>query len=686
LATTTEIEHPRTLGLETLPDILFVTDEAGVILDCVGGDAGDLARPRRDLIGKRITTCPFGIGPRFAAAMRELESGAGSAAVEYKLPRGNGPAVFEARLSKSADGSFLIVVRNTPAALEDPEPVVEAPDPESVESMWQAAFDATAEGILILDSGGNYVASNKVFHEMWRIPSNMVRRGREKAVASFALSLLEDPDTVLERWANIQRSMSRSSDVIQFKNERFFECISMCRRVAGKDVGRVWSFRDITDRVRAETRVRHDAYHDALTGLPNRALFQDRLAQDIGRSRRAGTNTALLLLDLDRFKTINDTLGHAAGDTLLIEVAKRLASRRREGDTIARLGGDEFVMIASGLRHKEDAAVVAEQLIEVLKPPIKIDAHDLHVSASIGIAIFPDDGDQGASLLKSADMALYRAKELGRDNYQVFEEKLNQRAMERLVLENDLRRAIHEKEFVLHFQPQYELKTGAMTGFEALVRWKVGKEVISPAKFIPIAEECGLIVPLGLWVLEEAVRVCAEINSKLEFPLRVCVNVSALQIQRPNFANEVSEVLTRVGLPAKHLVLELTESALMDSPEQGSYGMEQLRKMGVSLAMDDFGTGHSSLKHVSILPISFLKIDRSFVANCAKRATDASILTAIVTMGHALGLNVLAEGVENKEQEKILLDQNCDEVQGYLYSRPLAEQKLRNLLRIDKNR
>jgi EAL domain-containing protein (putative c-di-GMP-specific phosphodiesterase class I) len=253
--------------------------------------------------------------------------------------------------------------------------------------------------------------------------------------------------------------------------------------------------------------------------------------------------------------------------------------------------------------------------------------------------------------------------------------------MERLVLEKELRRAIHESEFVLHYQPQYELRSGKMRGVEALVRWQQGAEMVSPGKFIPIAEECGLIVPLGSWVLKEAIRQCVEFNRRSSEPLRVCVNVSALQIQRPNFANEVATVLKESGLPAKQLVVELTESALMQNPEQGSYGMEQLQQMGVGLAMDDFGTGHSSLNYVSVLPITLIKIDRSFVQKCVQRKTDAAVLSAIVTMGHALGLKVLAEGVETEEQARVLQAQGCDEVQGYLYSRPVAAEQLLAMLR-----
>jgi len=657
--------------LDALPDIVFVIDDDGTILECRGGDPRDLALPRRHLIGKLITKCPVGsVGSVFETAMAAARGGQGAASIEYTLPRDDGPAHFEARLSRSGDGGFLAVVRNVT-------------DREARNSLsgLRATFDATADGILVVDGEGNYVTSNRIFHEMWRIPRQLLRHGTERDVAKFALSQVKNPESLAAQVIEIHNSLQEHSRrVVQFLDGRHFECVSIPQLIGGENAGRVWSFRDVTDRVRAELRNLHNAHHDSLTQLPNRALFHDRLTQEVGRARRSGSNTAVLLLDLDRFKTINDTLGHAVGDKLLIEVANRLKSRKREADTIARLGGDEFVLIASDLRHKEDSAIVAEQLLEILKPPIKIDEYDMYVSASIGIAHFPDDGDDPTSLLKSADMALYRAKELGRDNYQLFEPKLNQRVMERLVLERDLRRAIQDREFVLHYQPQYDLKTGAMRGVEALVRWKQGAEVVSPAKFIPIAEDCGLIVPLGGWVLKEATRRCAEFNRDRREPLRICVNVSALQIQRPDFANEVSQALREADLPPQQLVVEMTESALMHDPGQGSYAMEQLQQMGVGIAMDDFGTGHSSLNHVSVLPLSMIKIDRSFVMNCASRETDASILKAIVTMGHALGLTVLAEGVETEEQARVLREQGCDEVQGYLYSRPVSAAQLIDLL------
>ena len=784
--------------IDALPDIVFVIDDDGTILECRGGDPKDLTMSRDCLIGKSVGNCRFeGVGSRFASAMAESRNTKQPVSIEYSLPCDNGLAHFEARLARSGDDRFLAVVRNTTRQVEeastgsqssdeyrglinsarvamlmlDPttgtilecnpsagtlyhvgqgeltgkslqelfidsshlpdllsianggtekveswhrindDSVImvemllsqavfrgrtavlsvnreiqpdssERPEVRNMVSMLKATFDATADGMLVLDPNANLVTSNRLFGEMWGIPPELLKPGREREAFKLALEMVQNPKALFKKIVAIHNSsQSRSSNILKFRDGRFFECVSMPQLISGQNVGRVWSFRDITDRVQVERRIRHHAYHDSLTSLPNRALFQDRLSRELGQARRDGRCSALLLLDLDRFKTINDTLGHAAGDELLIEVAKRLHSKVRDGDTIARLGGDEFVFVVSNLRHREDAANVAETVLEVLKPPIQIGEYDLHVSASIGISLFPDDGDEGSTLLKCADVALYRAKELGRDNYQIYEPKLNERAMERLVLEKDLRRAIHDQEFVLQYQPQYDLKTGEMRGVEALVRWKQGDEVVPPNKFIPIAEECGLIVPLGRWVLEEAARWCAEFSRESGEPMRMCVNVSALQIQRPDFANEVSQILQEAGLPLKQLVVELTESALMQNPEQGSWAMAQLQQMNIGIAMDDFGTGHSSLTHLSLLPISMIKIDRAFITNCAKRKADASILSAIVTMGHALGLKVLAEGVETEEQAKILIDQGCDEVQGFLYSRPVTADKLMALLK-----
>ena len=764
----------------------------GTILDCQAADAGDLSRPRDELIGRNVKRCPFGtVGLQFEAAIDALRNGEASVVVDYVLPCDNGLVDFEARLVRSGD-EFVVTVGDTTrhqdrfralerrnveleqwveraetpilivdaesgkilranafahhCYLNEGEALVGQPfaslfiareDMPSLRGLlasgakrWraphrlgggqtadvemrfqavtlegraallcvhkkiakadedvsrirrelalmEAAFEATADGILVIDRQRRIVTHNHLFQEMWRLEDHHLEPGAEQESTQFAASQLKEPDQFISMLDEVQTaSVERSSAVLEFLDGRFFECVSMPRIVEGRVEGRVWSFRDITDRLQSEERVRYHAFHDVLTSLPNRTLFQDRLQQAIAQSRRSQSQVALLLIDLDRFKTINDTLGHDAGDQLLVEVSKRLMSRRREGDTIARLGGDEFVFLITQLRSREDVIVVAEQVLDVLKPSIVIDEHDLHVSASIGIAICPDDGGDGAALMKSADVALYRAKELGRNNYQIYEPKLSQRAMERMVMEKDLRRAINNREFIVQYQPQFDLSSGSMTGFEALVRWQRGGKMVPPDRFIPIAEECGLVVPLGRWVLREAAAMCTRVNAINESALRVCVNLSALQIQRPNFANEVSLIAHEAGLPLTQLCLELTESALMNHPELGSWAMSQLQEMGVGLALDDFGTGHSSLSNVSHLPISMIKIDKAFVKDCATRKTDEAIIAAIITMGHALRLKVLAEGVEDVEQVRVLQRHGCDEIQGYLYGRPMSGDDL----------
>jgi diguanylate cyclase (GGDEF)-like protein/PAS domain S-box-containing protein len=658
--------------------MLLIDPTSGSILEC-NPSAGALYRLSRDeLIGKTLQDLFIDVA--HIPDLEAIASKGGSQSVESWHRVDNDSAIMVEMLFSQV--SF----RGSPAVLSVNREILAAPGERpavrNMISMLKATFDATADGILVLDPDANFVTANRLFAEMWKIPDEMLKPGREQEAFKLAIAQVEDPASLFKKVEAIHKShQTRSSNVVRFRDGRFFECVSMPQLIAGQNVGRVWSFRDITGRVQAEERIRHHAFHDSLTGLPNRALFHNRLSRELGRAKRNGHTSAVLLIDLDRFKTINDTLGHAAGDELLIEVAKRLHSRKRDGDTIARLGGDEFVFIISRLRYKEDVAVVAEQALEVLRPPIRIAEHELHISASIGIAVYPDDGDEGTALMKCADVALYRAKELGRDNYQIYEPRLAQRAMERMILEKDLRQAIHDREFMLQYQPQYDLKTRRMRGVEALVRWRQGELVVPPNKFIPIAEECGLIVPLGRWVLEEAVRQCAEFNRQSPEPIRICVNVSAMQIQRPDFANEVSKIMQEAGLPLKQLVVELTESALMQNPQQGSWAMAQLEQMGIGIAMDDFGTGHSSLTHLSLLPISMIKIDRAFVTNCSRRKADSLILSAIITMGHALDLKVLAEGVETEAQAEILRRQGCDEVQGFLYGRPVSAEQLIALLK-----
>jgi diguanylate cyclase (GGDEF)-like protein len=450
------------------------------------------------------------------------------------------------------------------------------------------------------------------------------------------------------------------------------------------------SILDITERLAAERRLRDSesrlnylAYHDPLTNLPNRLLFHDRLQQCMHRARREHFNVAILFLDLDRFKNINDSLGHAMGDALLRVVAERLLACVRDSDTVARLGGDEFVVILSGLHSAEKICGVAEKILQSLTRSMGIRGHELTITTSIGISVYPTDGDTVEGLMKCADLAMYRAKEQGRDNYQFYTPDLNARASELLRLESNLRRAIANEQLVVHYQPQVDLATTPprLIGVEALVRWNHPERgTLSPAEFMEVAEETGLVVPLGEWVMETA---CAQARLWHEAghpDLKVAVNLSAREFHKQGLVDSIRAVLAETGLVPANLELELTEAIVMEHPESAVTTLEELNRMGVQLTIDDFGTGWSSLSHLKRLPIGKLKIDRSFVRDCTKDVLDASIVTSIIALARGMGLEVVAEGVETVEQSAFLQQHGSSKAQGFLYGRPVPGGVLQSLL------
>jgi diguanylate cyclase (GGDEF)-like protein/PAS domain S-box-containing protein len=440
--------------------------------------------------------------------------------------------------------------------------------------------------------------------------------------------------------------------------------------------------RDITEHTQAEDRIRHMAHHDALTGLPNRVLLHDRIAQAIAKVQRKNGAFAVLFIDLDRFKNVNDSLGHPVGDGLLRMVAGRLVGCARASDTVARIGGDEFVMVLSDLSHPEDSRIVAQKVLDALSLPFRVAEHGLHVTPSIGICAYPHDGPDVETLMSNADAAMYHAKEMGRNNFQFFTREMNAAAHERLVLENELRHALDRRELSLCYQPQLDLGTGHIVGFEALVRWKHPQMgAIPPSVFIPVAEETGLIHPIGDWVLEEACVQAAEWRHA-GFPgLQVAVNFSAQQFRREGMVEMVAGVLEKTRLPAGSLDLEITETVIIQHTDQVIVRLEELSRLGVQLSIDDFGTGYSSLGYLKRFPIDKLKIDQSFVRDINTDPDDAAIVTAIVAMAGSLGLQVVAEGVETAEQLQFLKGLGCARAQGYYFSKPLPALEFAALLR-----
>ena len=390
---------------------------------------------------------------------------------------------------------------------------------------------------------------------------------------------------------------------------------------------------------------------------------------------------AVLFLDVDRFKHINDSLGHAIGDRLLQSVAQRLLACVRSSDTVSRQGGDEFVILLSEVTHAQDAAVSAEKILLALSTPHRIDQHDLHLTASIGIVTYPDDGTDAETLMKNADSAMYHAKDSGRNNYQFFKPDMNVRAVERQSLEDGLRHAMERQEFVLHYQPKMNLETGAIIGVEALIRWHHPQRgLVPPAQFIPIAEECGFIVPIGQWVLREACRQARAWQDAGLPPMRIAINISAVELRAKDFVAGVRAILTETGLEPRYLELELTETFLMQDSKSTAAVLQALKDMGVQLALDDFGTGYSSLSYLKRFPIDTLKIDQSFVRDLTTDADDASIVSAVISMGKSLHMRVVAEGVETREQLAFLQEQSCPEGQGYYFSRPVVAEEFTQLL------
>ncbi len=542
-------------------------------------------------------------------------------------------------------------------------------------------FESTGEGVIITDARARIVTVNQAFSDLSgygrdELADRNVRILRSKRHSKEFYDEMFETLSETGRWEGETYTRNKSGN-----SHLEWLTVNVVKDNQNRVSQYVAVFSDVAIVKRSLQKLDHLAHHDTLTGLPNRLLLRDRLEHAIHRAHRENRGLAVLFLDLDRFKNINDTLGHTIGDQLLRIFATRLSNRIREGDTVARLGGDEFMILLEEYRAPEDAHAVAQDVLDSLEQSFRIQGHELFVSASIGISVYPDDGVTADDLVRNSDAAMYRAKEKGKNNYQFYTSDLTAIARENLRLESNLRLALERDEFVLYYQPKWNTETGEITGVEALLRWQhPDRGLIGPAGFLTALEDSGLILPVGRWILQTA---CRQAQAWLEQGLptiQMSVNLSGQQIVGNALLQTVTDSLTDSHLDPRFLELELTEGFIMQQPEEVVVLLNSLRALGISIAIDDFGTGHSSLSYLKQLPVQKLKIDRSFVRDIPADPDDMAITSAIVALGHRLQMSIVAEGVETEEQLAFLIDEGCEEAQGYLFSQPLPEHEVRPLL------
>lgn len=592
--------------------------------------------------------------------------------------------IFHQALStqKAKNGSLVFVettarqidYNQQTAILSISRDVTQRKEQEKKLRLAAAVFENTTEGVMVTDAHRKIIMVNRAF-------SNITGYEAVEALGrtpGFLRSRRHSRDFYKQMWLEIEEAGSWRGEIWnRHKKGGLFPQwlnISTVRNEAGQIVNYVAVFMDISAAKKAEAELQHLAHHDFLTGLPNRLLFKDRLEHAVAVEQRNKGRFAVLFIDLDRFKQVNDTFGHPTGDELLKLAARRLLTCVRQQDTVARLGGDEFAMLLEGLSHSKDSGQVAQNVIQSLTAPFHLHGHDIHISASIGISIYPDDGSDSIALLKNADSAMFRAKNRGRNTYRFYTPSLNAAAKNRYALETSLRQALHRNEFFLHYQPQFDLTHSKIVAVEALLRWRHSqKGLIAPDQFIPIAEETGMIVAIGRWVLSHACRQAMAWRRQGRDPLTIAVNISATQFHHYDFLPSLDRILGETGLPAQFLELEITESMIMSDIHAATAIMQRLRTRGVQLAIDDFGTGYSSLAYLKRFPIQKLKIDQSFVRGILSDPADTAIVNTIINLGRNLNLVTVAEGVETKDQLEFLTENQCDLGQGYLLGRPAAE-------------
>jgi diguanylate cyclase (GGDEF)-like protein/PAS domain S-box-containing protein len=669
---------------EQLFEVVESIDEGMLVLDREGqvvifnGAAERLSGRRRDLvIGQPLwlawpRLARTALGGAIAGALTDRSAGATRLTVH--LSDIDGERMLDFRTFPFEDGITLFFTDITKLTQR-------TEDLSRTASLLGATLESTADGILAADGMGHITLFNRRFVELWRIPKDIAESRDDDRALAHMVKQLRDPESFLRKVHELYASPEAESfDELEFVDGRVFERYSVPQRVDGGSVGRVWSFRDVTQRKAAERQLLHDAFHDSLTFLPNRSRFTELLRRSISRARLDESYAfAMLFLDLDRFKVVNDSLGHAVGDQLLVAAARRLEQCVRPGDTVARLGGDEFTVLIDSTKNVNDATRVAERILAELQRPFYLQGQDVFVSASIGIAMSGSGYHAPDDLLRDADLAMYRAKGNGKSRYEVFDQKMHAHAVALLQLETDLRLAIEREEFRILFQPVISLRTGRIAGLEALVRWEHPQRgLVSPDDFLTVAEETGLVVPMGNWVLRQACRRLAEWrrDNPGVVDVTISVNLSARQFVHPDLVARVTDALEESGLPARCLRLEFTESVLIEREEPVIDTFAKLHALGIRLDLDDFGTGYSSLGYLHRFDLDALKIDRSFVSNIGPQGERAEIVRTIVALANNLGMEVIAEGVETQAQLAVLQGAECDLVQGYLFGGALSAEEM----------
>jgi diguanylate cyclase (GGDEF)-like protein len=668
--------------VDSLPDATWVVDAGSLcVVACNAAALRLLGLPQPSVLGKRADTLiatPEDLAYWDAAA-------AGDAAAltsDTQLCAADGRAVHVTRSIRPLPVPGASAVCYYAVVVSDRSAWKRAEDErEQLLAELQATLEATADGILVTDLVGRVRAFNRRFAQAWGIPEDLLQSREDAAVQDWMRRSMPDGDAYQRRLTAVQdATLLSATDRLTLQSGKVLERVTRPLWCRGQAMGRVYSFRDLSEQLAAQHRIEELSLTDALTGLPNRRELTDKVAKASQRSRRDGSGFALLLVDLDRFRQINDSLGHDTGDRVLIDVAQRIKSCMRADDVLARIGGDQFALLIEGA-DAGSAESTARRVLDAVAAPYNQGGSQFTLTCSIGGALCPANGHSAEELIRHAEAAVLAAKEGGRAHYRVQQGRRGGDRRADIQLDHAMRQALASGRFRLHYQPQVDLRTGRIVGAEALIRWRdpaLGE--VEPARFVPVAEDSGFIIVLGDWVLGQAVRQAAAWHA-LGLDLPIAVNVSALQFQQPQFAERVAAVLAASGLPADRLELELTESILVRDADEALLRLQALARIGVRLSIDDFGTGYSSLAYLKRFPIGKLKIDRSFVQGLPGEDSDGAIVVAILQMARALGMRVIAEGVETESQRDFLLDSGCDEFQGFLVAPALDSLSFEKRLR-----